>query len=164
MRNSPLRVKCTARTWLVLLRTLVLIGGLSLPAFGSLGGGLDSPHRDSVHVSGSLRVAIGECYTVYEIRISSWAIIREFVSPAGIVFGVAWEGQFVPDLKQFLGSYFQEYSAAARGERSSYIGRRPLRIRKPNLVFESGGHLGSYYGRAYDPQNVPDTVKEEEIY
>ena len=147
-----------------LLLAVFALVALSIPAFASLGGSIASVDQDNTIAHGSLHTAEGERYTVYEIKISTWATVREFVSPAGVVFGIAWEGQFVPDLEQFLGIYFQDYSAATKAEKSKSFGRRPLHVRLPSIVFETGGHMGSYYGRAYDPRLVPEKVGEQEIY
>ena len=164
MRNLFVLTGVNGRTSLVVLHALLMVFALSLSASASLGGSTDSVEGDALHANGSLRVQDAGRYTIYEIKISSWTTVREFVSPAGVVFGVAWEGRFVPDLKQLLGTYFQNYSAAAQAEKSKSFGRRPLRMRLAGLVFETGGHMGSYYGRAYDPQIVPEKVAEQEIY
>lgn len=152
------------KRWLVFLWALLTIHALSPPASASLGGDLDSVHRDEMHVKGDLQVMNEQRYTIYEIRISTGTSVREFISPAGVVFGVAWEGPIVPELQQLLGAYFQKYSEAVQAQKSKYISRRPLRIHLPDLVFETGGHVGSYYGRAYVPQNVPEEVRTEEIH
>lgn len=164
MRRPFLLTRYSAKVQLVISRTLLIMFVLSLPASASLGGRVDSVEGDNLHANGSLSIKDAGRYKVYEIKISTWTTVREFVSPAGIVFGVAWEGQFVPDLKQFLGTYFQDYSAATKAEKSKLFGRRPLHIRLPSLVFETGGHMGWYYGRAFDPQIVPEEVGEQEIY
>jgi hypothetical protein len=146
------------------LWALLMMFALLPPASASLGGDLDSVRRDEMHVKGGLQVANEERYTIYEIRISTGTSVREFISPAGIVFGVAWEGPIVPELQPFLGTYFQKYSEAVQAQKSKYVSRRPLRIHLPDLVFETGGHVGSFYGRAYIPQNVPEEVRTEEIH
>jgi hypothetical protein len=40
---------------------------------------------------------------------SDGALIREYVSFAGRVFGVSWKGPSLPDLPQLLGSNFAEF-------------------------------------------------------
>jgi hypothetical protein len=151
------------QTLQVLLTTLFLIAGLSLRASASLGGDLASVHRDNTHVLGGLQVTAGDRYTTCEITISTGTHLREFVSPSGVVFGIAWDGPIVPELQQFLGAYFQSYLDAVRAQKSKAFSRRPLRIHLPDLVFETGGHMGSYYGRAYIQQTVPPDVAIAEI-
>jgi hypothetical protein len=147
----------------LLLGTFLSILALSLPASAELDGGLASVYRDTAHVNGSVLVRSEEHYTIYEIKTSTGTTIREFVSPGGTVFGIAWAGRFIPDMNQFLGIRFDQYSAAVKAQPRKYSGRRPLQIHLSNLVFESSGHMGWYYGRAYVPQSVPKQVRAEEI-
>ena len=64
-------------------------------------------------------------YTVHEISRDDGTVIREYVTPAGKVFGVSWTGPTIPDLSQLLGTYNTEFqklsapSAAAEGARRS---------------------------------------------
>ena len=98
-------------------------------------------------------------YTVREITALSGTAAREFVSPTGTVFAVAWTGPTMPDLRQLLGSYFDPYVAAAAQHR----GRAPVLIEQPGLVVQSRGHMRAFVGRAYLPQAVPQGVATEEI-
>jgi hypothetical protein len=163
--TTPLgRTKSDREALQVFLCALLMMCALSLCASASLGGDLDSVHRDGHHVNGGVRVTNTEHYTIYEIKISTGTRVREFISPFGDVFGVAWEGPVVPELQQFLGAYFQEYSDAMRTQKTTVFSRRPLHIHLSDLVLETGGHMGAYYGRAYIPQTVPSEVKVEEIH
>jgi hypothetical protein len=133
---------------------------LATPASASLGGSVASVNQDNTFAKGSLHTKEEGRYTIYEIRISTWATVREFVSPTGAVFAVCWQGQFVPDLKQFLGTYFEEYSMAVHTHKAT---RQPLLVQLQDLVFESSGHMGSHRGKAYDSRLLPDGVSEHEI-
>ena len=79
------------------------------------------------------------------------------------MFAVAWQGPFIPDMQQLLGTYFQQFSAAAKKARESYHGRRSLNIQESGLVMQSGGHMHAYWGRAYDPGLVPQGIKLQDI-
>lgn len=127
--------------------------------FGALGGDASSIASDQVHMKGSLRVVRAAAYTMHEIQAPTGTTVRQYVSPAGKVFGVAWQGPFKPDLQQVLGNYYQQYVAAARERR----GRGPVTIQVPGLVVQSGGHQRSFVGRAYVPEMLPDGVRLEEI-
>jgi hypothetical protein len=127
--------------------------------FGALGGDASSIANDQVHMKGSLRVVQAAAYTMHEIQAPTGTAVRQYVSPAGKVFGVAWQGPFKPDLQQVLGNYYQQYVAAARERR----GRGPVTIQVPGLVVQSGGHQRSFVGRAYVPEMLPDGVRLEEI-
>ncbi|MGA9447392.1 MAG: DUF2844 domain-containing protein, partial [Candidatus Sulfotelmatobacter sp.] len=87
----------------------------------------------------------------------------EYVSSAGKVFAVAWQGPWPPDMRQLLGSYFEQYRQAAKAQSSVRIGRRPLMIQQPGLVVQIGGHPRSFSGRAYIPDQLPSSVSAEAI-
>jgi hypothetical protein len=53
-----------------------------------------------------LRIAQTGPYAMHEIRTAAGTNVRQFVSPSGTVFGVAWDGPWQPDLHQLLGAYF----------------------------------------------------------
>jgi hypothetical protein len=91
-------------------------------------------------------------------------MVREFVSPSGGVFAVSWEGRFIPEMKQILGTYFEKYSQAVQAATTTYAGRRPLSIHLPSLVIETGGHMGWYYGRAYLSQSLPQGASLKDFH
>ena len=138
---------------------LAMAIALAPPASATLGGDGASVAADQAHVKGTLAVAAMPNYVVHEVQAPSGTVVREFVSPAGTVFGIAWQGPTMPDLRQMLGPYFDRYveAAAARGYRG------PLAIELPGLVVQSGGHMRSFAGRAYVPEAVPKGVAADEI-
>src|ERR1035441_6707885 len=92
--------------------------------------------------------------------------VREFVSPAGAVFGVAWEGQFPPNFQLLLGPYYQQVQQAIAQQASEQPTRRrrgPVMIETPGIVFSQGGHMRSFHGQAYIPQLVPQGVQTSDI-
>jgi len=139
----------------------LIILALASPALAALGGTLDS--IQSAHVNVPVNVNQAGAYSVYEMQLPTGTALREYVSPAGRVFGVAWQGPFVPDLRLLLGSYFEQYSRLAKARRAMYVGRHPLDIREPGLVVQTAGHMRAYWGRAYDPGLLPPGVGADEI-
>jgi hypothetical protein len=137
----------------------VLGPGMSAAAFASLGDDFGSVQADQVHMKASLRSTQGDGYVMHELQSQSGVRIREYVS-AGKVFAVSWDGPFMPDLRQVLGSYFEQFSQAAQGRRAR---GGPLVINEPGLVVESGGHMRSFFGRAYVPQMMPANIRAESI-
>ncbi len=117
---------------------------------------------DRVHINASLRVTQKKNYSVHELRSSAGAVVREFVSPSGRVFAVAWHGPVLPDMKELLGSHFEEFQQAAQAQ-NRRGGHGPLIIQHPRLVVELGGHMRSFAGRAYLPDETPSDVPHEEI-
>jgi hypothetical protein len=140
--------------------TLLLMLISSCSAFAVLGGDVASVQADQAHMKGTLRVANTAAYTVHEIQTPSGTLVREYVSPAGKVFGVAWQGPWLPDLRQLLGPYFEPYTQAAQARRT---GHGPLRVELPGAVVHSAGHMRSFVGNAYIPDLLPSGVHAEDI-
>ena len=132
---------------------------VSQSAIAWLGGDAATVVADQVHINGKLVVSRTQKYTVHEIQAPSGTAVREFASPAGTVFGVAWSGPTMPDLRQLLGPYFDQYlGAAAQRNR-----RGPVLIEQPGLVVQSSGHMRAFAGQAYLPDGIPAGVAKEEI-
>src|SRR5580698_222394 len=90
---------------------------LSLSAWATLGDNAASVLADQARMTGStLHSTDNQTFVVHEISTTWGGKVREYVSPGGAVFGVAWEGQFPPNLEQLLGPYYaqaQQAQAAA---------------------------------------------------
>ncbi len=138
---------------------------LGLPVLGSatLGGSLESVQVDQAHFRANIRITQGAAYTVEELTTATDIVVREYVSPGGRVFGVTWRGPFIPEMRQLLGAYFQQYVLAAKAERERHVGRAPLNIQLPGLVVQTGGHMRAYFGRAYDPELLPVGTSPDDI-
>jgi|ERR1039458_8939975 hypothetical protein len=150
---------CGGRATRILLSFLVL--ALPLPAMAVLGDTAASVLTDQARMKGTLHSVDARTYVVHEIVVPTGTIVREMVSPAGAVFGVAWEGQFPPDLRQLMGPYYdQAKQAAAQQPRR---GRVPLAVDTPGLVVHQTGHMRSYRGQAYIPQLVPQGIQSSDI-
>ena len=147
--------------------SIVLLAGIALvtlmlpfSASATLGENVSSTETDRASMKATLRMVPASRFTVHEIQTPSGTAIREYVSPAGTVFAVAWRGPAMPDLRQALGSYFKPYVEAAGGKQG---GHRRRTIREPGLVVQSHGHMRAFSGRAYVPQLLPQGVTVEEI-
>jgi hypothetical protein len=99
-------------------------------------------------------------YTVHEIQTPEGTAVREYLSQGGKVFAVAWNGPQMPDLKQLFGNYYVTVQDAAKSRRT---GHGPLHVELPELVVQSGGHMRSFFGRAYLPLMLPNNVHVDEI-
>jgi Protein of unknown function (DUF2844) len=156
--NSRISVSPISRIGIALLML-----ALPLPVLAALGGDVASVQEDQAQMKGTLKTTEGMTYTVHEIKTGTGTLVREYVSRAGEVFGVSWQGPFIPDMQQLLGSYFDAYASAAQTQRTAHRGRTPLNIQQPGLVVESNGHMRSYSGRAYDPGKLPQGVSANDI-
>ena len=141
---------------------LILMGAPS-GAFAALGGSVTSVDADRVHVQGALmRIVRNDAYALHEIRSASGTMIREYVNSSGMVFAVAWEGPWLPDLRQVLGDHFDRYQAARTRQRAR-TGRGALVIDEPGLVVQMSGHPRAFTGRAYLPALLPPGIQLESI-
>ena len=115
---------------------------------------------DQAQLGAIVRTTPSARYTTHELRAASGTTVREYVSPAGMVFAVAWEGPSLPDLRQLLGTYFDQYAGAATARRAR---RAPVLVELPTLVVQSSGHMRAFAGKAYLPQGLPQGVVANEI-
>jgi hypothetical protein len=161
-----MRTNSTSSVPLWTLLTLsVLVAAFALPRSlsASLGGDATSVESDRAKLQASLQTTNKDRFTVHEMKSPNNVTVREFVSPAGKVFGVAWQGPTRPDLHQLLGAYFDQFVQAAQTQKSKTKSRGPLSINAPGLVVHSSGHQGYFVGQAYVPQMLPANVHAEEI-
>ncbi len=137
----------------------ILVAG---PAAASLGGPPESAGEDARRLSGVVRaVEARDRFTVHTLEVGG-TVVREYVSPSGVVFAVAWNGLAHPDLVPLLGSYSTEYARISSEPRRA-PGRRSDRVVSGALVLERWGHMRDLHGRAYDPALLPAGVEIDEI-
>ena len=110
---------------------------------------------DAVQLKGSIKATEHAGYRVQEIQLPSGTLVREFVGSDGNVFAVAWNGPTVPNLRQTLGQYFDNFVAAAQAKHADH---HHLQIQQSDLVVQAAGHMRAFSGRAYLPQAVPAGV------
>ncbi len=146
-----------------IVQGLLVILALPFPLSASLGGDAASVQADQVKMQASLRTSSTDSYTVHEIQTPAGVAVREYVSPAGKVFAVTWQGPFQPDLRQLLGTYFDQYTQAVQAQRAERHGHGPLLIQQPGLVVQVTGHIRAFLGKAYVPQMFPAGVHFEDL-
>src|SRR6185436_21098514 len=140
----------------------LLLTLLPLTASAELGGNAASVQTDNNKLHAVMRATVSNGYTVHAIQTESGITIREYLSTAGKVFAVSWDGPVMPDLQQLLGQYFPAFSEAAAARRHAGI-RGPVAIAQEDLVVQSGGRMRAFAGRAYVPSSVPPQVTIDEI-
>ena len=133
---------------------------LAFPCFAALGDDATSIQTDQAHLQASLRTTQKSAYTMQELRTPSGTAVREFVSASGKVFAVAWHGPSRPDLKQLLGTHFDEFRQFLQ---SRGPGHGPVLVQLPGLVVQLGGHMRDFVGRAYLPDDLPSGAHTEDI-
>jgi hypothetical protein len=137
---------------------------LALPAtaFASLGGTVATVETDRVQTRSALvRISRLNAYSVHELLSPTGTAIREYYSSTGIVFGVAWDGEWPPDLQQLLGTYFNQYQRSVQSARHRVRGR--VAISENGLIVQSFGHARSFSGIAYAPGLMPAGVTPDVV-
>ena len=137
-----------------------MLGGA--PAWAVLGQHEASVTNDQQFLRGSHREEVREGYKIHQINAKDGAVVKEFVSPTGMVFEVSWQASQMPNLEQLLGSNISELQTALQSRARRHT-RGPVIIRTDNLVFASTGRMRSFHGYAYVPSLVPANVSPEAI-
>jgi len=158
--KSTSRISVSPILWMSIA---LLMLALPLPALAALGGDVTSVHEDQAQMKGTLKTTQAAAYTVHEIKASAGTVVKEYVSPEGKVFAITWHGQFIPNMQQLLGSYYQQFADAAASQREAHVRHKAVNIQQPDLVVQNGGHARSYFGKAYVPTMLPQGVTADEI-
>jgi len=131
------------------------------PAAAALGEPLASIQADGQRLkAATARVQAGSGYSVHELQQANGGSVREYVSPAGLVFALTWSGPFKPDLQQLLGRHFGTYAITPRSAGSD---RNHLAIDTDALVVRAGGRQRGFFGRAWLPALLPAGVDPEAL-
>jgi hypothetical protein len=142
------------------LRILLILLMGTLPAWATLGEYEGSVGLDQQVLHGEYREEVRAGYKLHQITTSDGAVIREYISPDGKVFAIAWQSRMLPNLRQLLGSYFPrvKQAAEAKVQRGG-----PLVINTADFVYFSGGRMKNFYGNAYVPSLFPKNVTPEVV-
>ena len=88
------------------LFVLLIAIALATPAFATLGENVATVQADQAHMRASGRMTKSSAYTMHELQSPNGAVVREFVSPAGMVFWCFLAGtsaaRFAPGAGQVL--------------------------------------------------------------
>ena len=145
------------------LPLLLACGMASQSAHASLGGDLNSIATDArkARAAVAVKAVDSAAYTVHESTLPTGTVVRQYASPAGTVFAVAWQGPYMPDLRQLLGASFN--TMLTMQARARHAGHPTVDIGTDKLVIQSRGHMRAFVGRAYLPQNMPAGVTADAI-
>jgi len=132
----------------------------ALPAWAALGEDFSSVDSDAQVLRGKHVMVAKVGYNIHQITHPDGSVVNEFVSPAGVVFGVSWQGHFMPNLQQLLGSYMTNFR---EGQRTHVLPRRAVTVKGDNFVLSSMGHMLNFRGRAYVPGLIPANLTAEVV-
>ncbi len=144
----------------IFLSVFVVLLLASSSGWAVLGEYENSVATDQQRMHAQLREMSGQGYSIKQLSSLNGKVVREYVSPKGMVFGISWQSPTMPDLRQLLGSYFAQFQQAARSRRQR---GGPLVIRTKDFVLVSGGHMRAFHGVAYVPSLVPANVSAEVV-
>lgn len=146
----------------ITLKVLLILMVGSMPAWATLGQYEGSVSVDQQYLRSADLVQSFQVYKVHQLTLTNGTIVREFVSPKGMVFGIAWQAPFMPDMKQLLGDYLTNFQTATKAQTQIHQ-RRGLIVKTSDFVFVSNGHMRFFRGLAYVPSLVPNNVSAEVV-
>jgi uncharacterized protein DUF2844 len=144
------------RAWQLVF--ILLLG--AIPGWAVLGEYQNTVGADQRVMRGQIQSVTQQGYSLHEIKGADGAVVREYVSPDGVVFGLSWQSPAMPNLAQLLGSYFPDFQLASNRRMRH---RGPLVVRTDRVVIESGGHMRAFRGRAYVPSLMPKNLSPEVV-
>jgi len=157
------RARAAARAVLAAAGLGLVCSAASIPAHAALGDTISSVHADRSAMRGQLVATPLVNYDVQEIT-SGELVVREYVTRAGQVFAVSWQGPTLPDLSQLLGRYFARFQSAALAQHQVNPGiHRVFTLKQSDLVILSTGRLRAFHGIAYLPTLVPSGVSVDQL-
>lgn len=138
---------------------LLIVSSTPVPVRAALGQLHDSIQSDVEMLNGTRTTVPMYGYSVEEITRGDGAVLREFVTPGGRVFGIAWQGPTMPNLLQLLGPSAPAFQQAVRSSHR----RGPISVHLGQLVVQTGGHMRAFRVRAYLADQLPGGISEEVI-
>lgn len=103
-------------------------------------------------------------YTENVVTLDSGTVVHEFVATAtNLVFKVTWSGPRLPNFQDILGSYSARYLTPSATSNVAPRGLGHSGLSASDLVVQSFGRLGHFYGYAYLPSAVPAGVDPSQL-
>ncbi len=143
-------------------RWMFLLAGLCLcqvSAHASLGGAAASVRLDQQQLHGRLVMQTVQGIQIARLTTPAGIEIREYIA-AGKVFGLAWRGPWLPNLRQLLGPYFSLWQAQAKKLPPR---RGPFLIETHGLTISIAGRPRSFTGMAYLRSDFPRSFQARQL-
>lgn len=139
---------------------LALGAGVALPrdAGATLGGDAPSIAANERALGAHRTVKVLTIGSRHDLVLPSGVVVREYVSPGGLVYAVAWSGPRVPDLRELLGARFSDL---AKQRVTGFHNRMMLSL--DDLEVRAWGHRSFFAGRAWVPSLVPAGVNVDSL-
>jgi Protein of unknown function (DUF2844) len=142
---------------------VALVAGICLShaAQAGLGEGADSISRDRIALRANAEVVTPlAAYDLHEITTDDGSRVREYVSRAGTVFGVAWSGRTKPDLSALLAAHYADYLKAAS---SNHLNHKVLSISNDDFAMRIMKLPRGFTGSAHVPALLPSGTSAQDI-
>ncbi len=127
---------------------------ISASAGAELGGAMTGVQVDRAHLNARLQSVPSGSHTVHQMTLPNGGGVKEFTNTNGRVYAVTWSGPGKPDLRSLLGGYFARFQAD-NARINPRARRQPLQVNRPELIIQTGGHMGYFWGVAYVPALAP---------
>ena len=157
-RNPVLR-----KAWQAMLASGLALA--SIAASATLGEPASTAEADRARLQGERRVvqATAIRLQVHVITQPDGSTIKEFVTPGGVVFAIAWSTRLKPRLDTLLGAQAPRYASAARAALATPGIRHGIVLASDDLVVQASAHLNAHVGLAYLRSLVPEGVRIDEL-
>jgi hypothetical protein len=142
------------------LGSFATVGLLAPPAQAALGDDVSTVENDRVRMHATLQVRRKTNYDIHELAAPAGSVVREFVGQNSKVFAVSWSGGWRPNLRDIMGTHYDRYIEATRGQRRA---RGPARIELPGMVVVMGGYLRTFWGHVYLTEQLPAGFSPQEL-
>jgi hypothetical protein len=123
-------------------------------ANAGLGRAYGSVDTDRLTLGARVASVASNGYTAHSLTLPNGGVVKEFTRADGKVFAVAWRAPGRPDLRLLLGDNFDTVQTDNALRVGRHV-RRPIGVNRSNLVVQSGGHPGAFWGVAVIPQMQP---------
>jgi hypothetical protein len=160
MNRKPSAVRASTRT--AAACGLALACPLALATLGEPAWTVEADQA-RLHATRSVTAATPSRPQVHVIVQADGSTVKEFVTPAGIVFAVAWHTRLKPRLDALLGAQAARYAAAASAAMATPGIRHGLTLASDDLVVQASAHLNAHSGVAYLRSLVPEGVRIDEL-
>ena len=164
---SGLSSCCSGVRWWLLGGVLAASAGAVMATLGrapsTFAGSPASTPPPGARVLAATPVARPGLYSLHEVKLENGTIVREYATPAGLVFAVAWRGPVLPDLTALLGDYFNTFKLETQQARTRGLRGSPVIIEHERLVVRSNGRMRDFFGHAYAPDLVPAGVDIHDV-
>lgn len=129
-----------------------------------LGEDLASVQADALRLGAARRASNGPLMQVQTLQWPDGGTVRQFATPQGRVFAVAWNTRAKPRLDALLGTHFTAYAEGGRRAQAQRAGvAHAVRVEQGDLVVESTAHLNAHRGLAYLKSQWPAGLSRDAL-